>query len=99
MGILIKGMEMPTEHRTEVIIFSNGFVAYYDVYGHYLGQARATQLPEKHGKIIDGDALWENMTAEQADAFRKGLAGDIELFEILEAAHAIIEAEGDVEDG
>lgn len=55
--ILIRGMEMPTEHRTEVIIFSSGFVAYYDVYGRYLGQARATQLPEGHGRLIDADEL------------------------------------------
>lgn len=91
--LIIKGMEMPLI-KTELIIFPSGHVQIYDSHESYLGKARAVPLPEKHGKIIDGDALWENMTPEQADAFQKGLAGDIELFEILEAAHAIIEAEG-----
>jgi hypothetical protein len=35
------------------------------------------------------------MTVEQSDAFQKGLAGTIELFEMLEAATPIIPAEGD----
>lgn len=52
-------------------------------------------FPEGHGKIIDSDALWENMTVEQSEAFQKGLAGTIELFEMLEAATPIIPAEGD----
>lgn len=30
------------------------------------------------------------MTVEQSEAFQKGLAGTIELFEILEAADAIV---------
>lgn len=50
-------------------------------------------FPEKHGKIIDADKLWENMTVEQSKAFQKGLASDIELFEILEAAEAIVPEE------
>lgn len=50
-------------------------------------------LPAGHGKIIDADAIWSNMTVEQSKAFQKGLAGTIELFEILEAATPIIPAE------
>lgn len=59
--LIIRGMEMPTEHRTEVLIFKNGFVAYYDVFGHYLGQAKATPLPAGHGRLIDADDLIDEM--------------------------------------
>jgi hypothetical protein len=55
--ILIRGMEMPTEQRVEVLIFKNGYVAYYDVDGRYLGQAKATPLPEGHGDLIDRKRL------------------------------------------
>lgn len=50
-------------------------------------------LPEGHGKIIDADAIWGNMTEDQARAFQRGLASDVDLFEILEAANAIVPAE------
>lgn len=56
-------------------------------------------LPEGHGKIIDADAIWSNMTDDQAWAFQRGLASDIELFEILEAAEAIVPAEGGTDNG
>lgn len=55
--ILIRGMEMPTEQRTEVLIFKNGFVAFYDVYGRYVGEAKAIPLPEGHGRCIDADSF------------------------------------------
>lgn len=51
-------------------------------------------LPEGHGKIIDADAIWRNMTDDQGWVFQWGLASDLELFEILEAAEAIVPAEG-----
>lgn len=52
-----------------------------------------SSLPEGHGKIIDADAIWGNMTEDQARAFQRGLASDVDLFEILEAANAIVPAE------
>lgn len=55
--VIIRGMEMPTEQRMEVLIFKNGFVAYYDVYGHYIGQAKAVPLPEGHGRLVDKAAF------------------------------------------
>ena len=56
--------------------------------------ANAVPLPEGHGKVIDADAIWRNMTDDQAWAFQRGLASDVDLFEILEAANAIVPAEG-----
>lgn len=55
--LVIRGMEMPTEQRIEVLIFKNGFVAYYDVEGRYIGQAKAVPLPEGHGNLIEQKAL------------------------------------------
>jgi hypothetical protein len=59
--ILIRGMEMPTEQRVEVLIFKSGHVAYYDVYGRYIGQAKAVPLPEKHGRLIDADVVCKDI--------------------------------------
>ena len=83
--IVIRGMEMPKEHRTDVLIFKNGFVAYFDVKGYYLGYARATQLPEGHGRLIDADAL-----AYSDEVKQKGCAYQEEIF----AAPTIVPAEG-----
>lgn len=69
----------------------------YDSRENYLGKAEAVPLPEGHGKIIDADAIWRNMPDDQAWVFQRGLASDLELFEILEAAEAIIPAEGGTE--
>ena len=105
--ILIRGMEMPTEQRIEVLIFKNGFVAYYDVYGHYLGQARATQLPEGHGRLIDADAVIEAYTPDSYDLNKMHMT--LESFNkrptvaaikrAVRNAHTIVPAEGGGENG
>lgn len=96
MSLIIKGMEMPKngEHTTITVYGDGVWCVHRDNEPH----GNVIPIPEKHGKIIDGDAIWQNMTEEQADAFEKGLAGTIELFEMLETAHAIIEAEGGGDD-
>ena len=97
--LVIRGMEMPKDNNAiSIIIFSNGKVslAHDKKYAEY---AEAVPLPAGHGKIIDGDALWENMTVEQSEAFQKGLAGTTDLFEMLEAATPIVPAEGGTDNG
>ena len=54
--LIIKGMEMPLL-KTELIIFPSGHVQIYDSHESYLGAAQALPLPEKHGDLIDRDAL------------------------------------------
>ena len=57
--ILIRGMEMPTDSRVKLLVFPNGYVGIYDVYGKYLANARAIPLQEGHGRLGDLDALEE----------------------------------------
>lgn len=97
--LVIKGMALPKTicgepGYVDVRIFADGSVIMAKPAPPYYGKFEAVQLPKGHGKIIDGDALWENMTVEQSEAFQKGLAGTIELFEMLEGAHTIVPAEG-----
>ena len=98
MDLIIRGIEMPMPLcKTELIVFPSGVVQVYDSRETCLGKAEAVPLPEGHGKIIDADAIWRNMPDDQAWVFQRGLASDLELFEILEAAEAIIPAEGGTE--
>lgn len=104
MSVIIKGMEMPgccgdcpfqASRWTGDFCSAGQFMFGIDFdYRDKHPKCPLVPLPERHGKIIDGDALWENMTVEQSEAFQKGLAGTIELFEMLEAATPIVPAEG-----
>ncbi len=99
--IVIRGIEMPKEGE-KILIAAGGsvWVNVWPTRGYMrMDNVYAVPLPEGHGKIIDGDALWENMTVEQSEAFQKGLAGTIELFEMLEAAQTIVPAEGGTDNG
>lgn len=87
--LVIRGMEMPTEQRIEVLIFKNGFVAYYDVEGRYIGQAKAVPLPEGHGRLGDLDKLIINI----GDVPYKG-----SVRRVLMSAPTIVPAEGGVEE-
>lgn len=98
MDLIIRGIEMPL-CKTELIVFPGGVVQVYDSRENYLGKAEAVPLPEGHGKIIDANAIWSNMTDDQKWAFERGLASDNDLFDILEAAEAIIPTEGGTDDG
>ena len=94
--ILIRGLEMPTEHRIEVLIFKNGFVAYYDVEGRYIGQAKAVPLPEGHGRLGDLDRLFE-VVGQDADRWIVDEVSMIETDDVLDAiqnAPTIVPAEG-----
>lgn len=82
--LVIRGMEMPTEQRIEVLIFKNGFVAYYDVEGRYIGQAKAVPLPEGHGRLGDLDVLQEE--------FKKSHDG--KRLMLIDTAPTIVPAEG-----
>lgn len=89
MGIYISNMEMPTEQRVEVLIFKNGFVAYYDVYGHYIGQAKAIPLPEGHGRLIDADEFIERVRMDD----RTTIIEEMHIAEILSEAPTIVPAD------
>jgi hypothetical protein len=106
--ILIRGMEMPTEQRIEVLIFKNGFVSYYDVYGNYIGKAKATPLPKGHGDLIDRDALRAenglNAKCEHCPTNTYNCQNDMihtkmDFCEMLDDATVIVPAEGGGEDG
>lgn len=88
--LVIRGLEMPTEQRIEVLIFKNGFVAYYDVEGRYIGQAKAVHLPEGHGRLVDAREVLEK--ADKAPWFD----GDVSELGLLLGSEVttIIPAEG-----
>lgn len=70
MSILIKGMEMPTDHPLWIIVHSDGTVEANEVspsrpVGWQTLRNAAVPVPS-HGRLIDGDAL--------ADVFRGFIA-------------------------
>ena len=100
--ILIRGMEMPTEYRTEVLIFKNGFVAYYDVDGRYLGHTKATQLPEGHGRLIDADVMVEGLmkcAKNPPDDDQNSRWFYLFAAEIAKSCETIVPAEGGTDNG
>lgn len=65
MSVYIPGMEMPEEGWHKVIkIFSNGeVVSYYDS----VELGKAIPVPD-HGRLIDGDALYEKFVLLESEA-------------------------------
>ena len=62
MSIIIKGMDMPKDicgepGYVDVRIFSDGSVIMAKAAPPYYGKFKAVPLPEKHGRLIDADAL------------------------------------------
>lgn len=104
--VIIKGIKMPKSCLECVLTYSffrnlhcgklegmSGFVGSLPHANDRHPNCPIFPFPEGHGKIIDADAIWGNMTEDQARAFQRGLALDVDLFEILEAANAIVPAE------
>lgn len=94
--ILIRGMEMPKDRRVELLVFPNGYVGIYDVYGRYLANARAVPLPEKHGRLGDLDKL-KKLTYE-IKTNRGTYQTVINIVDLLNAP-TIVPAEGENIDG
>ena len=98
--ILLHGVEMPTEQRIEALIFKNGFVAYYDVDGRYIGQAKAVPIPEGHGRLMDAERfrviLCRLKERQNDDVATHALNWAIECLDKLDT---IIPAEGGADDG
>lgn len=98
MGIYIKSMDMPKDGKwfngqLTITIFSNGDVIenvgilrpQLRIYGNV-----ATEVPEPHGRLIDLDALIDQIDIDSAG--NRGQYGDEWLFEdTIEEAPTIIE--------
>ena len=98
MSVIVKGMEMPTSCR-ECIDRRLGFRAYFGCIKGTVAPSSEERLPdcplrplpEKHGRLIDGDALMKTFaprrfTSVMGDAMR-----------ILDNWPTIVEAEGEEE--
>lgn len=108
MSVLIKGMKMPGSCRKcQVMVGTFCQILNIDVDPFYDGETRRNrkcplvEIPEKHGRLIDADELWERMlkyTDNEGAKFPYGdddslIHRDSACF-MIENAATIIEAEG-----
>lgn len=95
--ILIRGMEMPKDGTYSIVyIYSDGHIS-MPCLGkgmQIVSGITAVQLPEGHGRLIDGDALMPDF-AKAIWEFRDGYTFQW----LLEHAPTIVPAEGSGEDG
>ena len=84
MSVLIEGMKMPENTGINVTIYPDGRVVKY--HGPYSGKEVIGTAAElgPHGKLIDADALQDELTSSDEDICFKCM---------LEEAQAVIEAE------
>ena len=102
MSVLIKGMdELPDDGAVLVVRYDNGKVYIKDActYGYHM---EIVALPERHGRLIDADELWEKMSKYTDNMGAKMPFGDDDSMihrdsacYMIEGADTIIEAEGD----
>lgn len=57
MSVLIKGMKMPTEQRTRIVLHPNGQL--FVDHGTWATEYEAIELPD-HGDLVDRDELYVN---------------------------------------
>ena len=100
MSIFLRGLNMPHEVPLSVTIHPDGFVTW-----GFFSQAEnvAVQIPEKHGRLGDLDAIAAKL---QEEAARHTIIGDLnrmtlgvgEVIERIKEAPTIIPAEGGEDD-
>lgn len=97
MNVLIKRLEIPEEGAIRVVIQKHrGITVAYTGGDPYRRAHEVVELPEKHGRLVDADALIAKCgdwyTEEGTEA---GFIGTIKM--LLEDAPTIVEAEGEDE--
>ena len=70
MSVLIKGMEMPKEGYIDVLIKCNGTASYAIGKNPYFKEVEAVPVPEQHGRLIDADALAEDLKRQCEEVFK-----------------------------
>ena len=93
MSILIKDMEMPQGNSTiNVLIYADG-----TIYTGHVDDSRysAVSVPTPHGDLVDRDKLMVDLMDSDIDHLQRD--DWKEVIQIVEDAHAIIEAEGSEE--
>ena len=103
MSIIIKGMDMPVSgarYRVVEDLEGNKYLATDKLFSGWYYPI--SSLPDKHGKIIDGDALRKKMYHEAFETDSKMQRWDsgcwirYKMFENnIEEAETLVEAEGD----
>ena len=103
MNVLIKGLEIPEEGAIRVVIQKHrGITVAYTGGDPYRRAHEVVELPEKHGDLIDRDALIEDLT----NGIKAGLLLDgyeeypninnaDDCVECVKYADAVIKAEGE----
>lgn len=99
MSILIKGIEMPTDHSLWIVVNKDGTVE-YNYFGEWKTTGEKAVSVPSHGRLIDADALikgveadaiWEDKTKEEYD---EGIrAGARVMMQSIRNALTIIPAE------
>lgn len=77
MSVIVKGMEMPENGAVLVVKHEDDGKVYIKHAGIMGYSMEMVELPEKHGRLIDGDALREKMyhDAKRILKCRDGIAG------------------------
>ena len=97
MSLILKGIDLP-EKGTNIVLTIYGRDGTYDAETYPSGvrvKAQAVQIPEGHGRLIDGDALYKFFE----DALNKNPLDDWweagAVLDNIEIAPTILEAEED----
>lgn len=69
MAVLIEGMEMPKGElgAIPIMIYANGNVEYFFSHEKY---GKVIEVPEPHGRLIDADALAEDLKRQCEEVFK-----------------------------
>ena len=93
MNVLIKGLEIPGEGAIRVVIQKHcGITVAYTGRDPYQMAHEVVELPEKHGRLIDADALIDKCGDWYTEEGKEeGFIGTLKM--ILEDAPTVVEAE------
>ena len=98
MSVLIKGLEIPEEGAIRVVIQKHcGIAVAYTGEDPYQRAHEVVELPEKHGRLVDADALKDTLDyyireAGWSEEINKALGWVKD--EFIDSERTIVEAEG-----
>lgn len=95
MAIYIKGVTMPKHRAIDLTITPDGSAIIWGT-THRLLDEKCTYIPEPHGRLIDGDAICDEMNDYSNTVFKTGYLVSAKnkfykLNELLEDAPTVIE--------
>ena len=98
MNVLIKGLEIPEEGAIRVVIQKHcGIAVAYTGEDPYQRAHEVVELPEKHGRLIDADALIAkrgDLAVDSENIVELSPGWTIPLESVIDIEPTIVEAEG-----